>query len=157
MANVAMTGVPLRLIGAASGTYNTIRQFGSVVGSAAVSVELQARLSQSMRSSATAVTEDLPAGSRQDFIDRISGPTGSPEGFGATPPEVPNDLQGLATQAFHNGLADAAGKTMVLLIVVLAVGVLACLAMARRSPVKRDHDHPSARPAASTEREPQHD
>ncbi|MFF3325574.1 DHA2 family efflux MFS transporter permease subunit [Streptomyces sp. NPDC002889] len=156
MANVAMTGVPLQLIGAASGTYNTIRQFGSVVGSAAVSVVLQAQLSQSMRSSATAVAEDLPTGSRQDFIDQISGTTSSSEGFGAAPPEVPNDLQGLATQAFHKGLADAAGRTMVLLIVVLAVGSLACLTMARRTPVKHDNDHPSARPATPIDREPQH-
>ncbi|WFE26124.1 DHA2 family efflux MFS transporter permease subunit [Solwaraspora sp. WMMD791] len=44
MANVAMSGMPGPLMGVASGTYNTVRQVGSVLGSAAVGVLLQAQL-----------------------------------------------------------------------------------------------------------------
>lgn len=44
MANVATGDLPPELMGAASGVYNVIRQVGSVVGSALVSVLLQAEL-----------------------------------------------------------------------------------------------------------------
>lgn len=44
LANVATSQVPAALMGAASGAYNTVRQIGSVMGSAAIGVLLQARL-----------------------------------------------------------------------------------------------------------------
>ncbi|WP_017539657.1 MFS transporter [Nocardiopsis halophila] len=44
LAHVATGGMPHELMGAASGVYNTLRQVGCVVGSAAVGVLLQARI-----------------------------------------------------------------------------------------------------------------
>jgi EmrB/QacA subfamily drug resistance transporter len=45
LAQVATSGVPQELMGAASGAYNQLRQVGSVIGSAAVGVLLQAQIS----------------------------------------------------------------------------------------------------------------
>jgi EmrB/QacA subfamily drug resistance transporter len=52
MATEAMRGVPPMLAGAASGVNNTIRQVGSVVGSAAVGAVLQARLATTLHEEA---------------------------------------------------------------------------------------------------------
>ncbi|MDT6985786.1 DHA2 family efflux MFS transporter permease subunit [Streptomyces lusitanus] len=62
LANVAMREAPPALLGAASGAYNSIRQVGCVVGSAAASVLLQARLSASGHASAEGTTAALPTG-----------------------------------------------------------------------------------------------
>ncbi|MBB2911031.1 EmrB/QacA subfamily drug resistance transporter [Streptosporangium becharense] len=132
MANVAMSGMPPGLMGAASGTYNAVRQVGSVVGIAAVSVLLQARLSDSLRSSATAAAADLPPGSRQEFVDGVSRAGTSSEGFGAAPPAVGDGLADLAARTFHEALAHAAGTTLLLLAGVLVIGSVACLAMVPR-------------------------
>jgi EmrB/QacA subfamily drug resistance transporter len=52
LANLATSDVPLPRIGAASGIFNTSRQVGGVLGSAAVGVLLQARLAVSLRAEA---------------------------------------------------------------------------------------------------------
>ncbi|WP_338483561.1 MFS transporter [Streptomyces sp. SCSIO 75703] len=62
LANVAMRGAPPALLGAASGAYNSLRQVGCVIGSAAASVLLQARLSASGYASAEDATTGLPDG-----------------------------------------------------------------------------------------------
>ena len=48
MANLVTSDVPPQRIGAASGIFNTARQFGGVLGSAAIGVLLQARLAASL-------------------------------------------------------------------------------------------------------------
>jgi EmrB/QacA subfamily drug resistance transporter len=60
MANVAMGGLPVHLLGAASGTYNITRQVGSVVGSALVSLLLQAQLAGGDAQGAIATAFLLP-------------------------------------------------------------------------------------------------
>ena len=68
MATEAMRGVPPRLAGAASGVNNTIRQVGSVIGSAAVGALLQNRLAAALREEATARAGQLPPAYRDPFV-----------------------------------------------------------------------------------------
>lgn len=72
MANVATADMPGELMGAASGFYNVTRQVGSVVGSALVSVLLQARLSASLHSPDATATSNVPPASRPGFADAVS-------------------------------------------------------------------------------------
>lgn len=134
MANVAMGGLPPNLLGAGSGTYNSIRQVGSVIGSAATSVLLQAQLSASLRSSTAEAAAGLPPGTRQEFTDGMNKTGGLSEGVGGTLPALPGDLLALARRTFDRALSDAAGTTLWLLVAVLAVGAAACLMMAPRVP-----------------------
>ncbi|MBT2490558.1 DHA2 family efflux MFS transporter permease subunit [Streptomyces sp. ISL-96] len=134
MANVAMGGLPPTLLGAGSGTYNSIRQVGSVIGSAATSVLLQAQLSASLRSSTADAAAGLPPGPRQEFTDGMNRTGELSEGVGAAPPALAGDLADLARRTFDRALADAAGATLALLVAVLAVGAAACLVMAPRAP-----------------------
>ncbi|MFD3514770.1 MFS transporter [Streptomyces sp. NPDC058657] len=101
LAHVATSGIRPDLMGAASGMYNQLRQVGCVVGSAAVGVLLQVRVSASVPGQTGAHSTELAPG------------TSSP--------------------AFHEGLADAAGTTLLLPVAVLVIGSAACLMMRSRT------------------------
>jgi len=121
MSTVTMGAVPRELTGSASGIYNTARQVGGVLGSAAVGVLLQARITASL----TASTAGLPAQVR----DGIAGDTNLE---GGTPPDlgaVPSGLRQQITDAIHSGLTTAAGQTLWLPAAVLLLGAMAALAM----------------------------
>lgn len=59
LAGAATSGLPVPLMGAAAGVYSTARQVGAVVGSAAVGVLLQARLTSGTRATALARSSAL--------------------------------------------------------------------------------------------------
>ena len=61
LTTVAMREVEPRMAGAASGMLNTVRQVGSVIGTAAVGALLQNRLASSLVSQATIRSAALPA------------------------------------------------------------------------------------------------
>ena len=142
MSNIAMRSVEPALAGTASGIFNTSRQVGGVLGSAAIGVLLQARISASMSTEATSAAQALPPPYRADFVDglsqaassanELSGPVGAAVP-GDVPANVVTQLQQLAEQVVHNGLTDAVRVTMLLPMAVLLVGAGAALLM-RRNP-----------------------
>ncbi|WP_177164747.1 MFS transporter [Streptomyces sp. 2112.3] len=69
MVTVAMYHVEPTMAGAASGVLNTIRQIGTVIGSAAVGAVLQNRLAASLQDEAAKRAAGLPAGVRGQFLE----------------------------------------------------------------------------------------
>jgi EmrB/QacA subfamily drug resistance transporter len=66
--NVATREVSAELMGAASGVYNTLRQVGSVMGSAAIGVLLQARLVAAMHPAGRAFHDSFTQAARQTLL-----------------------------------------------------------------------------------------
>ncbi|MDN3352664.1 DHA2 family efflux MFS transporter permease subunit [Actinomadura sp. DC4] len=141
MATEAMRGIEPRMAGAASGVYNTIRQIGSVVGSAAMGAILQNQLASSLRHEATVRSGALPAQARAPFIAgfKNAGKSGIEVGAGQSgaPRNVPGNLpESAAAQiakagkaVFDHGFVTAMKPTMALPIVVVVVAALSCLVM----------------------------
>jgi EmrB/QacA subfamily drug resistance transporter len=143
MSNITMRAVEPRLAGTASGIFNTSRQVGGVLGSAAIAVLFQARISASMTSEATSAAQSLPPQYREKFVSGFANASGSASEFSASagpkpPPGIPHDVAAqlgrLAEQVVHNGLTEAAKTTLVLPIAVLLVGAFAALLMRRPAP-----------------------
>jgi MFS family permease len=142
LANLATSSVDLRQMGAASGIFNTFRQVGGVLGSAAIGVLLQARLAATLPAAAAAQAQSLPQPYRAPFVARMAGAAGSSSEFGAaTGPALPSSVPAnvaerigqLATTAFHDGFTTAARETLLLPAAVMVLGVLACLALNSRA------------------------
>jgi EmrB/QacA subfamily drug resistance transporter len=91
----ATRNLPLASAGAGSGVYNTTRQFGAVLGSAAIAAVMEARISA-----------NLP---------------GAAGHMGA----VPTSGSGAMPPAVAGGFADAMAQSMLLPALVLVIGVLA--------------------------------
>lgn len=143
MGNLTMSSVEPRLTGTASGIFNTARQVGGVLGSAAVGVLLQARISVSIAEEAAAAATALPEQYRVPFAEGIAkagestsefGSGGAPAPLHGMPAEIGEQAQRLAQEAVHNGLTDAARVTLLLPAAVLLLGVLAALVMRRPAP-----------------------
>jgi EmrB/QacA subfamily drug resistance transporter len=155
MSNIAMRSVEPMLAGTASGIFNTSRQVGGVLGSAAIGVLLQARISASMSSEAVDAAKALPQQYQADFIDSLSHAANSAnelnDRVGAAipanlPPSVADRIQQLAGQVVHNGLTDATREAMLLPIGVLLIGAVAALLM-RRNPAPEATQAPEAQAA----------
>jgi EmrB/QacA subfamily drug resistance transporter len=144
MATEATRNVPPRLAGAASGVNNTIRQVGSVLGSAAVGAVLQNQLASALRDEASARSSALPADVRpgfvQGFADAAKG--GLEVGAGQSgaeqqlppgvPPNVAHRVHELAGQVFSHGFVHAMKPTMWLPIAVILLSAAACLTLKGR-------------------------
>jgi len=142
MSNIVMRSVEPALAGTGSGIFNTSRQVGGVLGSAAIGVLLQARISVSMGAEAAEAAKELPPEYRATFVDSLSHAANSAnelsDRVGAAvpsslPPSVADQIQQLAGQVVHNGLTDATRASMLLPIGVLLIGALAA-ALMRSSP-----------------------
>ncbi|WP_019630087.1 MFS transporter [Actinomadura atramentaria] len=137
MATEATRYVPPRLAGAASGVNNTIRQVGSVLGSAAVGAVLQNQLASSLRDEAAKRAAELPAKYQGPFTQSIAEQAKGGLEVGAanhtaslppgTPPDVAGKIHELGGQVFAHGFTDAMGPTMLLPIVLIFLGSAACL------------------------------
>ncbi|MBD8059674.1 MFS transporter [Cellulomonas sp. JH27-2] len=138
LANLATSGLDHRNAGAGAGAFNTNRQIGGVVGSAAIIALFTSRLGIEIPNAAQSAAQSLPEALRQPFVqafahvdqDALAG--GSSGAF--TPPKgVPQEtvaqFQDAAAQAVHSGLATAVSQTMLLTVVVLAIGLVSALAM----------------------------
>jgi EmrB/QacA subfamily drug resistance transporter len=163
LANLAVSTVAPPMMGAASGVFNTTRQVGGVLGSAAIGVLLQARLVTSMHSAAVTAAAQLPAAFRPAFVTSMAQAAGSATeaGGGAScqvptgvPSAVAARLCSLGASTFQHGFTDAARGTLVLPVAVLALGALACIGMARRvrpsaqdSAPRQEQDVPVPEPA----------
>ncbi|MGA8115964.1 MAG: MFS transporter [Actinocatenispora sp.] len=140
MTTVAMRNIEPRLSGAASGVFNTSRQLGAVIGSAAVGALLQAQLSGKLDDSARAHAAQLPPQYRSRFIDGFAHTGGLDVGAQqqtiplppGLSPQVAHQLRGIATATFHEGFVNALRPTLVLPIVVLVAAAICCLFIKRR-------------------------
>jgi MFS family permease len=107
LSTTATRNLPPRQAGAGSGVYNTTRQFGAVLGSAAIAVLIQARLAA-----------ELPAGGP-------GGPAGEAMALGGTLPE-----------ALHSGFSAAMSQSILLPAAVVLVGAAVALFFAKPQPVQ---------------------
>jgi EmrB/QacA subfamily drug resistance transporter len=151
LTTVAMRRVQPQMAGAASGLLNTVRQVGSVIGTATVGALLENRLVTSLTSQATARSAGVPEPARSAFISGFhqaaaSGLlSGGPANSGAAgsrgvPPALAAELQRLAAEVFTNGYVLAMRWTMVLPIAVIALAAISCLAIK----TDRGPDQPAA-------------
>jgi EmrB/QacA subfamily drug resistance transporter len=151
MATETMRSVPMHLAGAASGVNNTIRQVGSVVGSAGVGALLQHQLANSLHDEAVTRAGALPADLRSQFIAGFNGtgggglevsasrPSGSvPSGL---PAQVLHQMQQAGAAVFQHGYVRAMHPTLVLPVVAMLIASACCLAAQR---------HPTTAPAPAT-------
>ena len=107
LSTTATRNLPPRQAGAGSGVYNTTRQIGAVLGSAAIAVLIQARLAA-----------ELPAG----------GPGGG-AGEGMA-------MSGGLPEALHSGFSTAMGQSILLPAGVILVGAAVALFFAKPQPVQ---------------------
>ncbi|WP_435201658.1 DHA2 family efflux MFS transporter permease subunit [Janibacter sp. GS2] len=129
LATTANRNLPITLAGAGAGVYNTTRQVGSVIGSAAIAALMSARIGAHLGPEAA---------------ERFAGgPEGGAGGGGALPAAV--------AEALSSALADA----MLLPAAVLVVGAVAAVALEQMShrgrPVSGgDQQSPERAPSRST-------
>ncbi|CAN7450343.1 multidrug MFS transporter [Arthrobacter sp. Leaf337] len=107
LSSTATRNLPPRQAGAGSGVYNTTRQIGAVLGSAAIAVLIQSRLAA-----------ELPA------AQGASG-AASPMAFGGSLPE-----------ALHEGFSTAMGQSIMLPAAVILLGAAVALFFAKPKPVQ---------------------
>ena len=137
LTTVAMREVDPRMAGAASGMLNTVRQVGSVIGTAAVGALLQNRLASSLASQAAIRSAALPAQVRAPFITGVrqaaaSGLlTGGASGSGTAPrgtsAALAAQLRRLGAEVFSHGYVIAMRWTMVMPIAVVVLAAASCL------------------------------
>jgi hypothetical protein len=126
--------------------FNADRQFGAVLGTAAVGALLQNRLSADVARRATDAATGLPAPYRAPFVAALRHAADSGLAVGAggdtsTPPApgVPHALveqmRAMGRAAAAHGLVDAVQGAVVLPVAVVAAAALCCLALrASREP-----------------------
>ena len=108
LSSTATRNLPPRQAGAGAGVYNTTRQIGAVLGSAAIAVLMQARLA-----------EELPAAP-----GGAAGEAG-PMSFGSQLPE-----------ALHEGFSTAMSQSIMLPAAVIVLGAAVALFFAKPKPVQ---------------------
>ncbi|WP_246119445.1 DHA2 family efflux MFS transporter permease subunit [Cellulomonas massiliensis] len=151
LANVATSGLDYRNAGAGAGAFNTNRQIGGVVGSAAIVALFTSRLAVEIPAAARTAAQQLPEQARQPFVDAFAhvdqeALAGGAQGSFPLPDGVPASLADqigrTALDAVHTGLSAAVGQTMTLTVAVLVLGLLSALAMKGVRPVH--HEAPPA-------------
>lgn len=145
LTTVAMRDIRPQIAGAASGVLNTTRQLGGAVGSAVIGAVLQNRLASELHDQAVNYSSQVPPAFRSRFIDGFSSAasSGFKVGVGQTgggvqlpagvPAAVAHSLQILFKTVFDQAYANAVKPTLVVSIVVLAVGAVSCLFIERRA------------------------
>jgi EmrB/QacA subfamily drug resistance transporter len=144
LTTVAMREVEPQMAGAASGMLNTVRQVGSVIGTASVGALLQNRLVSSLSSQAAIASARLPAPARAPFVNGFrqaaaSGLlTGGAAGSGAStssgvPPGLAAQIRQLGAEVFTQGYVLAMRWTMVLPIAVVVLAAVSCLAIRNKA------------------------
>jgi EmrB/QacA subfamily drug resistance transporter len=154
----AMREIRPQQAGAASGMLNTTRQVGGLIGTAVVGAVLQNRLATTLHDQAVDRATSLPAAVQGPFVDAFShvarsgfqvapGQNGGAQLPAGTPPQLVATLQQAAHDVFVNGFIGAVRPTLVVPIVVLAVGALSCLVVQGR---KREVEQPAGTQEAAS-------
>ncbi|MDP9220694.1 MAG: DHA2 family efflux MFS transporter permease subunit [Actinomycetota bacterium] len=142
MATEAMRSVPANLAGAASGVNNTVRQVGSVVGSAAVGAVLQSRLASTLREEAVSRSAQLPSDVRPGFVAGFAksakggvdvGSSQQATAHAGLPAAVAAQVQKVGSDVFQNAYVRAMHPTLVLPIAAMCLAAALCL-LAQRHP-----------------------
>jgi EmrB/QacA subfamily drug resistance transporter len=148
LVTVAMRNIEPRMAGAASGVLNTVRQVGLVIGTATVGALLQNRLVSSISSEASTKSAALPPQVRGRFVTGIdksakngiqvgAGQNGGSSHLGrGLPQQIVAEIARIGHEVFTSAYVTAMRQTMLLPIVLLAVGAISCLAIKqpRRAP-----------------------
>jgi EmrB/QacA subfamily drug resistance transporter len=141
LVTVAMRNIEPRMAGAASGVLNTVRQVGLVIGTATVGALLQNRLVSSISSEATTKSAALPPQVRGRFVTGIdksakngiqvgAGQNGGSSHLGrGLPQQIVAEIARIGHEVFTSAYVTAMRQTMLLPIVLLAVGAISCLAI----------------------------
>jgi MFS family permease len=141
MATETMRGVPMALAGAASGVNNTLRQVGSVVGSAAVGALLQNQLASTLRDEATKRSGALPSDVRSRFVEGFAasakggievGPSqaAAPSGI---PADVAARIRQIGLEVFQHGYVRAMHTSLVLPVAAAFIAAALCLLATRHT------------------------
>jgi EmrB/QacA subfamily drug resistance transporter len=133
LTTAATAGIPPELVGAASGVYNTARQVGGVLGSAAVGLLLQVGVAFAVPDAARQYAERLPPRYREEFVSRISDAANTASQFDTRKPPIPSNIdpnvadivRRIVTEVFRDGFTVAARASLMLPIAVLILGALA--------------------------------
>jgi EmrB/QacA subfamily drug resistance transporter len=152
MVTVAMRNIDPRMAGAASGVLNTVRQVGLVIGTATVGALLQNRLVSSIANQATIRSAALPPRLRHPFVAGMDSSAkngiqvGAGQSGGSThlgrglPQQIVAEIARIAHDVFTFAFVTAMRQTMILPVVLLAVGALSCLAIreGKRAPGREE-------------------
>jgi EmrB/QacA subfamily drug resistance transporter len=162
LTTVAMRDIRPQMAGAASGVLNTVRQLGGAIGSAVIGAVLQNRLAGELHDQAVAYSTQLPPAFRGQFINGFSqaassgfkvgvGQTGGAQLPAGLPASVAHTLLTLGKQVFDQAYTNAVRPTLVVSIVVLAVGAISCLFIENRgkAAARADLVHQRAQAAGS--------
>lgn len=156
LANLATSGLDHRTAGAGAGAFNTNRQIGGVIGSAAIVAMLTSRLGHTVPAAATDAAATLPESVRGQFLDRFAhlsvsafsgGGAGEPQLPASVPPAIADQVKAAALQAVHHGFATAVAQTMLLAVAVFALGLLSALLMHGRRAQHHDAEGAAAEAA----------
>jgi EmrB/QacA subfamily drug resistance transporter len=140
MTTTAMRNVQPQMAGAASGVLNTVRQVGSVIGTASVGALLENRLVASLTSQATSSSAGLPPQVRATFIGGfrqaassglIGGPSANSGARHGLSKALAAELQRLGAYVFSHGYVLAMRWTMVLPISVVGLAAASCVLIKR--------------------------
>jgi len=160
LTTVAMRNVDPRMAGAASGVLNTVRQVGQVIGVAAVGALLQNRLVSSIANEAATRSAALPPQVRGRFVSEMDNSArsgiqvGAGQNGGSThlahglPAQLVAEIARIAHDVFTFAFVTAMRQTLLMPIILLAVGALSCLAI--KEP-RRTAAPPAHEPAITTE------
>jgi len=141
----AMREVPPAMTGAASGTLNTSRQIGSVLGGAVVGgAVLQSRLTSALHDKALAAAPQLPPPFRQGFVDSFTnaakgglevgrGQSGGAQLPAGLPPGIVQLVQRLVHDVFVSAYTTAMRPTLAVVAGALLLGALSCGLIVRRA------------------------
>jgi EmrB/QacA subfamily drug resistance transporter len=138
MVTVAMRNVDPRMAGAASGVLNTVRQTGLVIGTAAVGALLQNRLVSAMAGQASTRSAALPPQVRSKFVTEIhnsaksgiqigAGQSGGSTHLAGVPARIVAEIARIGHEVFTSAFVTAMKQTMLLPVILLAIGALSCL------------------------------
>ncbi|GHF37344.1 MFS transporter [Streptomyces morookaense] len=137
MTTVAVGDVTPELSGAASGVFNTTRQLGQALGTAAVGALLQSTLHHSLGDEATRLSAQLPDAYRAGFVKAITA-TGdnplyvqAPKHIGVPGP-VGEQLRQLGTEAFGNAFVEAMRWTLLLPLGFTLLAAVFCFGLKPR-------------------------
>jgi EmrB/QacA subfamily drug resistance transporter len=138
MGSEVMRNVPPRLIGAASGANNAIRQVGAVLAGAILGAVLQTQYTSALRDHATKSVGALPQEYRAGFLSTLFGSTAQGVQIGpaqsaaspvpaGVPDAVARTMRELVDQAFRHSLLDAVRPAMLVAVLITFLGSVACL------------------------------
>jgi len=160
LTTTAMRGIEPRMAGAASGVLNTVRQGGTVIGTAAVGALLQNRLVSAWTSEAAKRSGGLPVAVRSQLLTGFKDAAKNGLAVGAgqngaqakapagTPASVVHEIARVADAIFTHGFVDAMRWTGVMPIVMLLAGAAACFAIRQHTSAPTP---PSPKPAPGSQ------